>query len=161
MGLGPHIRAPKVDMVRYCLCKGASPTRADTLQDRGGTAAHQRRVAGRCSATFSNFEGPGATAMFVVALAGRGRPGRQTLTISGRPLDPQTLGKLAPSTVQADHGSAELSRSLKGLGRGRNTTKPVRNRLRFVPVCGHHPGHLWIGFVRLGSRFGPQIGDFL
>jgi hypothetical protein len=40
----------------------------------------------------------------------------------------------------------------------RNRTEIDRNR--FVPICGHRPGHFGLGFVWLGGRFEPQIGDF-
>ncbi len=56
--------------------------------------------------------------------------------------------------------SAELSHSLKVLDRGRNINRSEIVRNRFVPVCGHRPGHFGRGFVRFWSRFGSQIDDF-
>ncbi len=33
------------------------------------------------------------------------------------------------------------------------------NRNRFVPVCGQHPEHYWLGFIRFWGRFGTHIDD--
>jgi hypothetical protein len=30
----------------------------------------------------------------------------------------------------------------------------------FAPVCGRRRGHVWLGLVRLGGRFGPRIDEF-
>ena len=36
----------------------------------------------------------------------------------------------------------------------RNRSEIDRNR--FVPVCGHCPGHFWLGFVRFGADLDPK-----
>jgi hypothetical protein len=30
----------------------------------------------------------------------------------------------------------------------------------FVPVCGHRPGHFWLGIVRFGADLGPKSKNF-
>ncbi len=52
---------------------------------------------------------------------------------------------------QGNHSnSAELSRIVVATSQNR----PNIDRNRFVPVCGHRPGHFGIGFVRFLGRFG-------
>ncbi len=54
--------------------------------------------------------------------------------------------------------SAELSRSLKVLGRGRDTQKPVGNRSG--SGCAGLSGYFVLGFVRFEGPCGPQIDEF-
>ncbi len=62
---------------------------------------------------------------------------------------------LAPRLpANPERTSAELSGSLKN----RIVVETPRSRSeidrdRFVPVCGHRPGHFWLGFVWFWGRF--------
>ncbi len=57
--------------------------------------------------------------------------------------------------------SAELSRTLKVLDRGRNTQKPDRNRSESGCVgLWAPPRAFWASFRPVWGRFGLQIGDF-